>query len=87
MNRIGAAVVGTGFIGPVHVEGLQRAGVAVTGVLGSTPEKSRRSAEALGLAKGYPDLAALLADPDVRSVHLTTPNRFHFERASRRGGT
>jgi predicted dehydrogenase len=79
MKRIGAAVVGTGFIGPVHVEGLQRAGVAVTGILGSTPEKSRRSAEALGLATGYPDLAALLADPDVRSVHLTTPNRFHFE--------
>ena len=40
MKRIGAAVLGTGFIGPVHVEGLQRAGVRVTGVLGSSPEKS-----------------------------------------------
>jgi predicted dehydrogenase len=79
MKRIGAAVVGTGFIGPVHVEGLQRAGVRVTGVLGSSPEKSRKSAEALGLAKGYPDLAALLADPEVQAVHLTTPNRHHLE--------
>lgn len=79
MKKIGAAVVGTGFIGPVHVEGLQRAGVTVTGILGSTPEKSRKAAEALGLAKGYPDLAALLADRDVQSVHVTTPNRFHVE--------
>lgn len=79
MKKIGAAVVGTGFIGPVHVEGLQRAGVRVTGILGSSPEKSRRSAEALGLAKGYPDLAALLADPEVDAVHVTTPNRVHLE--------
>jgi len=78
MTRIGAAVVGTGFIGPVHVEALQRAGVRVTGILGSSPEKSRRAAEALGLPKGYPDLDALLADPEVRSVHLTTPNRLHL---------
>jgi len=42
-----AAVVGTGFIGPVHVEGLHRAGVAVAGILGSTPEKSRSAAEQL----------------------------------------
>ncbi|HLY11182.1 MAG TPA: Gfo/Idh/MocA family oxidoreductase [Planctomycetota bacterium] len=79
MTRLGAAVVGTGFIGPVHVEGLQRAGVRVTGILGSSPEKSRQAAESLGLPKGYPHLAALLADPEVQSVHLTTPNRFHFE--------
>jgi predicted dehydrogenase len=79
MTPLGAAVVGTGFIGPVHVEGLRRAGVRVTGILGSSPEKSRKAAEALGLPKGYPDLAALLADPDVRAVHLTTPNRFHLE--------
>jgi len=79
MKKIGAAVVGTGFIGPVHVEGLQRASVRVTGILGNSPEKSRRSAEALGLAKGYPDLAALLADPDVDAVHVTTPNRVHLE--------
>ncbi len=79
MKRLGAAVVGTGFIGPVHVEGLRRAGVHVTGILGSTPEKSRRSAEALGLGKGYRDLAELLADRDVDAVHVTTPNRLHLE--------
>ena len=36
---IGAAVIGTGFIGTVHVEALRRIGVHVRGVLGSTPER------------------------------------------------
>lgn len=81
-NPIGVAVVGTGFIGPVHVEGLRRAGVRVTGVLGSTYEKSLASAESLGLPRAYRDLTELLADDDVQSVHITTPNRFHFDQAS-----
>ena len=36
---IGAAVIGTGFIGTVHVEALRRIGVQVRGVLGSSPER------------------------------------------------
>ncbi len=42
-------VVGTGFIGPVHVEALRRLGVRVKGMLGSTPEKSHAAAARLGL--------------------------------------
>ncbi len=72
-----AAVVGTGFIGPVHVEALRRLGVRVKGVLGSTADKSRASAVALGLEVAYPDLAALLADQEVSVVHLASPNRLH----------
>ena len=45
MREIRAAVVGAGFIGPVHVEGLRRAGVSVTGILDITPEKSRQAAD------------------------------------------
>jgi len=37
---IGAAVIGTGFIGTVHVEQLRRIGVDVRGVLGSTPDRA-----------------------------------------------
>jgi len=49
-KRMTAAVVGTGFIGPVHVEGLGRAGVNVAGIVGSTSGKSAAAAEALGLS-------------------------------------
>jgi predicted dehydrogenase len=83
MAEMGVAVVGTGFIGPVHVEGLRRAGQHVVGILGSTAEKSRQAATALGLETAYGDLDELLADPRIGSVHITTPNRLHFEQASR----
>jgi len=52
IENLTAAVVGTGFMGPVPVEGLRRAGVLVAGVLGSSPEKSRAAAERLGLPRG-----------------------------------
>ena len=37
IRDIKAAVVGTGFIGVVHVEALRRLGIEVTGIVGSTP--------------------------------------------------
>ncbi|MDX1944655.1 MAG: Gfo/Idh/MocA family oxidoreductase [Pirellulaceae bacterium] len=79
---LGVAVIGTGFIGPVHVEALRRAGQRVVGILGSTPEKSRQAAESLGIPRGYGSLAEVLADGEVQSVHITTPNRHHFEQAA-----
>lgn len=72
-----AAVVGTGFIGPVHVEALRRLGVHVKGVLGSSADKSGAAAKALGVAAAYPDYPTLLADPEVSVVHLASPNRLH----------
>ncbi len=77
MNRLSVAVVGTGFIGPVHVEALRRLGVRVKGILGSSAEKSEAAARRLGLDAGYPDYASVLADRDVAAIHLTSPNRHH----------
>ncbi|MCA9048528.1 MAG: Gfo/Idh/MocA family oxidoreductase [Planctomycetaceae bacterium] len=76
-----AVVVGTGFIGPVHVEALRRAGVHVAGVVGSSPEKSRAAAARLGVPDGCQTLADALQDDSVDAVHLTSPNRYHFEQA------
>jgi predicted dehydrogenase len=81
MNTFRAAVVGTGFIGPVHVEALRRAGVEVAAVVGSTPEKSRASSLALGVTGNHETLEDVLADQTIDAVHLATPNRFHFEQA------
>ncbi len=82
-KSLGAAVIGTGFIGPVHIEGLRRAGVPVVGVLGSSLERSQQCAERLSIPSAYASLDELLSDPAVDVVHITTPNRFHFEQASR----
>jgi len=70
-----AAVVGTGFIGVVHVEALRRLGVEVTGVVGSSPERARGKP---GLPEPYESLEAMLADERVDVVHLTTPNNLHY---------
>jgi predicted dehydrogenase len=79
MRTLGVAVVGTGFIGPVHVEAVRRLGHRVVGILGSTPEKSIAAAESLGIPSGYATFDDLLADSAVDVVHLASPNRLHFD--------
>lgn len=81
MNSFRAVVVGTGFIGPVHVEGLKRAGIEVAGIVGSSREKSRTAARRLGLPESYGTLEDVLADNRVDSVHLATPNVLHYQQA------
>ncbi|MBE0537351.1 MAG: Gfo/Idh/MocA family oxidoreductase [Phycisphaerae bacterium] len=81
MADISAAVVGAGFIGPVHVEGLRRANVPVAGIMGVTPEESKSAAAALKLPRAYTSLQEILADASVAAVHIATPNRLHFEMA------
>src|SRR4249919_1052830 len=75
---VGAAVIGTGFIGTVHVEALRRIGVQVRGVLGSTPERGAARATTLGVPRAYDSLADLLRDPLVEVVHVTSPNDMHL---------
>lgn len=76
---IQVGVVGTGFIGPIHVEALRRLGIYVKGVLGSSSSKSESSARQLGLEKGYRNYAEMLTDPDISVIHLTSPNKFHMQ--------
>ncbi len=81
-QQLTAAVIGTGFIGPVHVEGLIRAGMHVAGILGSSPQKSRQAADELRLPKGYASLDEIINDAEVDVVHVTSPNRFHFDQTA-----
>ena len=74
MSRPRAAVVGTGFIGTVHIEALRRLGIEVVGVVGSTPERARSKP---GLPEPFQSFEAMLADRRVDVVHLTTPNYLH----------
>lgn len=76
-NDIGAAVIGSGFIGTVHIEALRRLGVNVRGLLGSSPERGQQAARRIGVPRAYPSLDVLLEDPDVSVVHVTSPNHLH----------
>ncbi len=81
MYNVNTAVIGSGFIGPVHVEALRRLGVNVRGVLDATPELAEAAAEQMGLPIAYASLDELLGDDDVQVIHITTPNRLHYPMA------
>src|SRR5919202_3736171 len=78
LRELRAAVVGTGFVGIVHVEALRRLGVEVVGVVGSSPERARAKAALVPLPEPYESFEAMLADEGVDVVHLTTPNHLHY---------
>lgn len=78
LSSIGAAVIGSGFIGTVHIEALRRIGVQVHGLLGSSPERASERAQKIGVARGYASLEELLEDERVEVVHVTSPNNMHF---------
>ena len=45
-GSIGAAIIGSGFIGTVHIEALRRIGVTVHGLLGSSHDRGVEAATA-----------------------------------------
>ncbi len=77
LGEIGAAVIGSGFIGTVHIQALRRIGVTVHGLLGSSPDRAAQRAADLGVPKGYESLGELLDDDRVEVVHVTSPNHLH----------
>ena len=75
-----AGIIGTGFIGPVHLEALRRLGVQVT-ALCDLPSRVEGAARKMGIPSVYGDYRELLRATDVDVVHITAPNRFHCEMA------
>lgn len=80
--QLNAAIVGLGFVGRAHLEALRRLCIPVQGILGSTPERSKTSANSLHVSRAYNSLEELAADTSVQVVHLCTPNHLHFQAAS-----
>src|SRR5262249_57083666 len=76
--RLGMGIVGAGFVATHHLDAIRRLGfVEIIGLAASTYESARRHAETLGVRRPYPSYQALVADPDVQVVHVTTPNYLH----------
>ena len=78
LHRLRAGIIGTGFIGPVHIEALKRLGVQVNAVCGSTAS-ARECAERWGIPEVYGDydVDALVKSPNVDVIHITSPNKAH----------
>jgi len=80
MSKIKAGVIGTGFIGPAHIEALRRvSGVQVIAVASNEKEKADRIANDFFIPKSYGTWQELIEDKEVEVVHNCTPNNLHFE--------
>jgi len=85
MRTIGVGLIGTGYMGKCHA----LAWTSVSAVFGDAPvvrrvvlceieeDLARRRADEFGFAKSTPDWRALVADPEVDVVSITTPNALH----------
>ena len=83
MNRVKTAIIGTGFMGRVHLEAVRRVGfVDVAAVAGTSVEKARALADAFGVEDATDDYRGVLRSRTIQAVHLCTPNAQHFEMAS-----
>jgi predicted dehydrogenase len=82
LHHLRAGVIGTGFIGPVHIEALKRLGVQVTAICGST-KSAGETARQWGIPEVYGDYdyRAMLRSPNVDVVHITSPNKVHVEQS------
>lgn len=79
MRTIKAGIIGTGFIGPAHVEAARRLGfVQMAALCEATDELARSKADKLNIPKSYGSVEAFLADKDIEVVHNCTPNHLHF---------
>ncbi len=80
MRLVKVGVIGTGFIGPVHVEAVRRTGMAdVVAICGTNPEKTREKADQLGVERAYSCYKDIIADPEIEVIHICTPNNLHYE--------
>jgi predicted dehydrogenase len=81
MEKINVAVVGTGFIGPAHIEALRRLPhIEVVGLCEATLELAQQKADILGIPKAY-TFEEMLKDEAVKVVHICTPNFLHYPQA------
>jgi predicted dehydrogenase len=81
MADLKVGVIGTGFIGPAHIEALRRLGIEVVAVAGPRIDGVAEKAKAMHIAKYYDTAAALIADPEINVVHITSPNHVHHPQA------
>jgi predicted dehydrogenase len=73
-----AAVVGTGFVGPHHVDAVRRTGYAdVNVIVGSDPTRTALRAAQLGVNHWTTDFEAVCGDPQIDVIHVCTPNESH----------
>jgi len=82
MKTIRTAIIGTGFMGRVHLEALRRTEfVEPVAIVGRNEDAARRLGAGYGISKVATDYHDVLHDPAIDAVHICTPNAQHFSMA------
>ena len=78
MREYQAAVIGTGFIGAVHIEAVRRLGNVKIVALCDT-QGAEKKAEQFCIGKAYSDYRKMMEELELDAVHICTPNHTHYE--------
>ncbi|MEC0666986.1 Gfo/Idh/MocA family oxidoreductase [Priestia flexa] len=79
MKKIKVGIIGTGFIGPTHIEAIRRLGfVEVVALAETSQEQAETKAAELGISLAYEDYREMLKNDEIQVVHNCTPNHVHF---------
>ncbi|WP_428946358.1 Gfo/Idh/MocA family protein [Pantoea sp. FN060301] len=77
---INVGVIGSGFIGPAHIEALRRLGnIHVVAICDTEQAKAEAHAAQLNVPHAYSDVATFLQHEGLEVVHNCTPNHVHAE--------
>ena len=80
MKTIKVGLIGTGYIGMVHLEMLRRlGGIEVAAVADKDEGLARAAAAKFAIPKVYRSADELIADHEVEVVHDCAPNNVHFD--------
>ncbi|MDH5399350.1 MAG: Gfo/Idh/MocA family oxidoreductase [Cyclobacteriaceae bacterium] len=80
MRKIRVGIAGVGFIGPAHIEALRRLpGIEVVSILHPDADEAKAKAQQLGVEKYYSDFDQQIANDQLDSIHICTPNFLHYE--------
>lgn len=83
MQQLGVGIIGYGRIGAEHAGWIAAAGAGVSVVAADDVTPARNHLAASRGLRTYTDLEAMLADPLVGAVLVSTPTAMHFDHASR----
>ena len=82
VKRLRTAIIGTGFMGRVHLEALRRVEfVDVAAIAGRELASAKRLGAGFGVETAVDDYRKLLKDATIDAVHICTPNATHYQMA------
>jgi len=82
MKSIRTAILGTGFMGRVHLEAVRRVeSVEAAAIAGRNADAAQRLGSGFSIPKITSDYREILRDPSIDAVHICTPNAQHYSMA------